>query len=441
MQRTHRISACLVGLALFAGACSGSSDDTEGSDVSTTLPEFTDIITAGPELEGSAALLSQALTLAESGRMTEALAGFDQVIAQYGNAADLDTRRDVVEAYFQKAFTQTAMGNESDAVDTYAIMAAAVPDNPDLEITERVSLGMVNRGNLLTRLERYEDAVATFDEMLIRFAERPELEIILNLVGAALGKADALINLNRLEEAVGVYDLVIVETGNHQEPTFERLQVAAFVGKANALLRSGNLTEAADSFNFVLDAWIGNPDGTIATLVGNASQTRADLAAQLNESGVPGRCLFLEEGDCILRDRFPVRPNVESPFLPHVVAFNLEPGSTVYVPYDGVIEPPTTVEGTSEAIVTFTVPGTEERPESRCSVQFVPDGGLQVAGGPATAGAVVGTIADERLSAPAQTGFIYNLTVTCLVRDPAADNRFFPDDAFTNQLFGELPTA
>ena len=439
MQRSHRITAWLLGLALVTAACSG--DSSESPDTSTTLGEFTSIITAGPELTGSAQALANALTLAEAGRMTEAIAGFDDVIARFAGAGDLDSQRDVVDAYFNKALTQTATGDAAGAIETYAQMAAATPANPDLEVTETVSLGLVNRGNLLIELGRFEEAIATFDDVLNRFGARQEPEIQFTVIGAALGKGDALVNLGDIGQAVFVYDLVVVEAGTKAETAFEGMQVAALVSKGRALQRGGRLGEAVATLNFVLDAWIGNQDGTIASLVGLAQSARDDIAAQLSVPGEPGTCLFLEEGDCVLRDRFPPRPNVAAPFLPHIVAFNLEPGRPVYVPYDGIIEGIETVEGTAEQIIVFTIPPSEDAPESRCTLQFIPEGPIQVTEGPGTAGTLIGTVADDRLSGPAETGFIYNLTINCLFRDPLDDDRFGPDNALIDELFGELPPS
>lgn len=443
MQRTHRTTAWLIGLVLIAAAC--SDDDSPSSDTTTTLPDFTSVITAGPELTGSAQALDAAVTLAESGRMADAIVGFDDVISRFSSGTDLDTRRDVVDAYFQKALTQTAMGNGADAVDTYAAMAANTADNADLEITETLSLGLVNRGNVLIELGRFEEARDAFDEVLNRFGARSELEIQFTVIGAALGKADALVNIGTSEsigEAIFIYDAVVVEAGTKQEPAFESMQVAAIFSKGRALQRGGAFTEAAANFNFVLDAWTGNTDGTITQLVGLAQEARAELADVLNQPGVPGTCLILEQGACVLRDRFPTRPNVTPPFLPHIVAFNLPAGTSLYVPYDSEVVGPEPVQDTEgEVIVTFSVAATEEVPENRCTVQFVPDGPPAISAGPAAAGTLVGAISDERLSAPAASGFIYNLTISCLFRDPADQNRFGPDLVLIDQLFGSLPTG
>lgn len=436
MQPSQRLNAWLLGLVVLAAAC--SSDSPEPTTPSTTLPEFTSVITAGPEQTGSAGALERALVLAESGRMAEAIDGFDEVISRFSADRDLETRRDVTDAYFNKAVTLTAMGNATGAVETYAEMASRIPDDPDLEITETLALGLVNRGNLLIELGRYDEAARTFDDVLNRFGTRPEDEIQFLMVGAALGKGDALVNLGNYGEAIFVYDAVVVETATRQETAFERMQVAAMVSKGRAQRRAGAPIQAAETLNFVLDAWTGNADATIAQLVGTATMVRAEIAEAIGDQNEPGSCRLLEEGDCILRDRFPA--GSESPFLPHIVAFNLPAGAPVYVPFASEVIGPEPVAGTDgEVTVTFALPATADSPESRCAVQFVPAGELQVGAGPADAGTLVGNLSGDRLSAPAESGFIYNLTLSCLFRDPAADNRFGPDVSLINELFGPLP--
>jgi hypothetical protein len=91
--------------------------------------------------------------------------------------------------------------------------------------------------------------------------------------------------------------------------------------------------------------------------------------------------------------------------------------------------------------VTFSVPPTEEVPENQCTIQFIPEGGLAMGAGPAQAGDLVGTVSGDRLSGPAATGFIYNLTISCLFRDPLDDDRFAPDLVLIDELFGELPAG
>ncbi len=421
---------------MLAGAC--SSDSPQPVTTPTTLPEFTSVITAGPELTGSAEALDRALTLAESGRMTEAIDAFDEVISRFSGAGDLETRRDVADAYFNKAVTLTAIGNATGAVEAYAEMGSQIPDDPDVEITETLTLGLVNRGNLLIELGRYDEAVQAFNDVLTRFGTRPEEEIQFLIVGAALGKGDALVNLGNYGEALFVYDAVVVETATRQEAAFERMQVAAMVSKGRAQRRAGALLQAAETLNFVLDAWTGNRDATIAQLVGTATTVRFQIAEAIGDQNTPGSCRLLEEGDCILRDRFPA--GSESPFLPHIVAFNLPAGTPVYVPFTSEVIGPEPVAGTeAEVTVTFALPATADSPESRCTVQFVPDGELAVGDGSADAGTLVGNLSGERLAGPAASGFIYNLTLSCLFRDPAADNRFEPDVTLINELFGPLP--
>ena len=332
------------------------------------------------------------------------------------------------------------MGNGPDAAETYAELAASLANSPDLEVSKTLSLSLVTQSNLLITIGRSDEAVDVFDEALNRFGSRPEPEIFFNVAGAALGKADALVSLGEIGEAIFIYEAVVVEAGTKNEVAFEGLQVSALLSKGRAQQVAGALDDAAATFNFVLDAWIGNPDGTITQLVSSALNARNEIADILGVEGVPGSCLILEEGDCVIRDRFPTRPNVQSPFLPHIVAFNLTPGTPVYVPYASDVVGPEFIEGTREVIVTFAVAPTEEVPENRCTVQFVSEGTPAITAGPADAGTLVGTIADDRLSGPATTGFIYNLTISCLFRDPQSPSgSLTPDLALIDQLFGSLP--
>ena len=437
MQRSHLTFAWLIALALTGSSCGSSSTPAPPS---TTLPEFTTVITAGPELEGAPAAFDRALALAEASEVNGAVATFSDLIAAYDSAGDLETRRVVADAYFNKALSQVASGAAEDAVATYALVATSIADDRDLQITETTALGLLNRGDLLIELGRFEDAEVVFNDLLNRFGARIEAEIVFTIVGAGLGKGDALVNLGRIGEAVFIYDAVVVEAGIRDEPAFEAMQVAALVSKGRALARVGAADEAVAALNFVLDAWTWDPEPQIVQLVGLAYDARNEVATTLGAPGEPGSCLILEEKNCALRDRFPERQGVEVPFLSHVVAFDVSPGTPLYVPYNGELVGPDFADGTEdEVVITFGVPATDESPENRCTVQFIPDGAVSVNPGPAVAGALIGTIADARLSAPATTGFVYNLTLSCLFRDPVDDDRFAPDLALIDRLFGPLP--
>ncbi|NND22259.1 MAG: tetratricopeptide repeat protein [Boseongicola sp.] len=244
----------LAGLVLFADAARTGKWDTIQSDIDAGL-------TVGPLFDG----LTRAWSLVGEGRMSEALAAFDDVGANQG-----------VEAFglYHKALALASVGDFEGAAEIFSGESGNT-----IRLTTR---GLVAYAEVLSQLERNADAIeliaATFGTNLDPFLEdvkarleagetlafetvrTPEdglAEVYFSIASALQGEAqetytllysrmatvlrpdhiDALLMSAELLEALERYDLAteVYDTVPRGDPSFH----AAELGRAEALRRSG----------------------------------------------------------------------------------------------------------------------------------------------------------------------------------------------------------
>ena len=148
----------------------------------------------------------QALALAESGRLQEALANWNEVIRRFGGS---DTPADL----------------------------------------EQVSLALVNKGKALGKLGSFEEASAAWDEAVRRFGADNGGRQSVAVATALVSKGAMLSNLNRHSEALAAWSEVTRSFRGSRAPALEPLVTSALVGMAvglNALNRPRAALEACD---------------------------------------------------------------------------------------------------------------------------------------------------------------------------------------------------
>jgi predicted O-linked N-acetylglucosamine transferase (SPINDLY family) len=200
----------------------------------------------------AAQIVQQALGLHRQGRLNEAAALYESVLARHAahfeaayllgmlkmqrgqpaQALPLLEAAVKIKPHAPEALTilgavLAALGRPAEALSVYERLIKVRPGDPD---------AFYNRGVVLTSLGRHADAVASYDRALaVRSDHVPSL----------FNKAKALVALEQFEPARAAYDALIAVVPNH---------VDALTDRGNVLARLGRRADALASFERALAA-------------------------------------------------------------------------------------------------------------------------------------------------------------------------------------------
>ncbi len=174
---------------------------------------------------GLVAKSGRADVLKVMGRLDEALAEYNNIIATYPeNAIAKNGRADVLKA----------MGRFDEALAEYNTIIAAYPED---------AFAKSGRADVLKVMGRFDEALAEYNTIM---AEYPENAIVKN------GRADVLKVMGRLDEALAEYNTIIA---TYPENAFAKN------GRADVLKAMGRFDEALAEYNTIIAAY---PENAIA---------------------------------------------------------------------------------------------------------------------------------------------------------------------------------
>ena len=93
-------------------------------------------------------------------------------------------REQVAKALFGKGFTLGTVGRNAEAIATYDALLAQFGDAWEPVLREQVAMALYNKGFTLGALDRSAEEIAAYDALLAKFGDATEplvLEIISNL--------------------------------------------------------------------------------------------------------------------------------------------------------------------------------------------------------------------------------------------------------------------
>jgi tetratricopeptide (TPR) repeat protein len=172
----------------------------------------------------------------EPSEAEEKIAAYDDIIERFGDDNDLDIRRKVAMAMFNKGATLSQLNRSEDEIAVCDDMIKRFGDDNDPEIREKVTMAMVNKGATLGKLNRSEEALAVYDDMINRFGDDNDLDIREKVARAMFNKGASLGKLNRSEEALAAYDDMINRFGDDKEKTTHKLVEGVMKDKLKVLL-------------------------------------------------------------------------------------------------------------------------------------------------------------------------------------------------------------
>ena len=227
-------------------------------------------------------LLRKALALAESGRLEDAVAAWDEVDRRFGVSDAPADREQVSLALVNKG---KALGRLGRAEEALAVLDDAVrrfgADNGEGHPLA-VAAALAGKGGMLSSLNRHTEALAAWNEVARRFGTSrvPALEAL--VANALVGTAVALNALNRHGEALDACDEVLERFGKSGSPALDGELASAMVGRGHALFALNRVDEAMSAWSAVVERF-GRSDSL--RIVEQVASALANIGTALFQSG------------------------------------------------------------------------------------------------------------------------------------------------------------
>ncbi len=237
---------------------------------------------ASPAPSAVRELLGKALALAESGRLQDAVAVWDDVIRRFGESDAPADREQVPLALVNKG---KALGGLGRADEALAVLDDVVqrfgPDHGEGHPLA-VATALAGKGGMFSNMNRHTDALAAWNEVTRRFGKSrvPALEAL--VVNALIGRAVALNTLNRHGEVLEACDEVLDRVGKTGSSVLHGELAAAMVGRGHALIALNRIDEAIDAWGAVVERF-GRSDSL--RIVEQVASALANVGTALMQSG------------------------------------------------------------------------------------------------------------------------------------------------------------
>ncbi len=227
-------------------------------------------------------VLGKALALAESGRLQDAVAAWDEVDRRFGASDAPADREQVPLALVNKGKALGRLGRveEASAVWDDVVRRFGAGDGEGHPLA--VATALANKGGMLGNLDRHKEALAAWEEVARRFGKSPAPELQTLVTKALLGMAIALNTLNRPREALEACDEMLERFGKSGSPALHGELAAAMVGRGHALIALDRVDEAISAWSAVVDRF-GRSDSL--RIIEQAASALANIGTALFQSG------------------------------------------------------------------------------------------------------------------------------------------------------------
>lgn len=177
------------------------------------------------------AVFQRGFTLAQLGRLEEALAVYEDVVTRFGWDHEPEMCARVAKALLNKGVILGQLGRDEEELEIYSDMVARFGGADEVALREQVAKALVNKGVRLGRKGRNEEALAAYDEVVLHFGRDNASELREAVARAFLYKAQRLGQLGRGEAELAVYDDVVARIGGDAEVSLREHAAKALFGK------------------------------------------------------------------------------------------------------------------------------------------------------------------------------------------------------------------
>jgi tetratricopeptide (TPR) repeat protein len=257
----------------------------------SVVPEIRVVVVRG--------LVGRIGVLMRDGRMAEALAACDDVLARHG--ADDDVLADVLFARGSRASALVHLGRVEEAEDEVHAALLRHGDDGDPEVAGAVADLLAVYGGGLMHAGDPGRAVVVLESFLDRVAALPSYDDAPAVVLARFRRATLLARLDRAAEALEAWDALAGSLEGSADPALRPTHALALLGRAHALAVLDRGDEAAATMEALADAFAHDVTDVFDRLVADLGE-RADgvavaerLALRAREAWILGRAGRREE--------------------------------------------------------------------------------------------------------------------------------------------------
>lgn len=180
-------------------------------------------------------LFERGLALAESRRLKEALAVWDDLVRRFETSGVTEEVGQVSMALVNRGTALAQLNRPEEALSAWDDVVRRLEASNAPAHMHAVARALVQKGGLLASLGRLENALVSWDEVIRRFGSDHAPGMALEVATALSTKGDALIELQRPHEALAAWNEVVRRFGESDKPAIRHLVAMAFVN-AGALL-------------------------------------------------------------------------------------------------------------------------------------------------------------------------------------------------------------
>jgi len=184
---------------------------------------------------------NRAYMLGELKSPEDEIAAYDEVIARYKDATELELRVQVAKAMFNRAFTLGELEKSEEAIAAYDEVIARYKDAAELELRLQVGRAKVNRAYRLGKVGRSDDALAANESIIAQYEGESALRE--HAAMASVNRANNLEELGRIDGALTAYADVVSRFESFSEPEIQAVVATAIVDRGSMLGRLGRAGE------------------------------------------------------------------------------------------------------------------------------------------------------------------------------------------------------
>ena len=202
--------------------------------------------------EVSMALVNRGTALGQLNRPEEALAAWDAVVRLVKASTAPAHVHAAARALVQKGGLLASLGRIEEALAAWDELVGRFVSSNAPSIASEVAIALSAKGGAFMELQRPDEALAAWNEVVQRFGESDRPSILV-LVSMALVNTGALLSyLKGPKEALTVWNEAIERFGSSDSPEILQSAVGAFVNKGIALSQLGREEEALSVWNEVI---------------------------------------------------------------------------------------------------------------------------------------------------------------------------------------------
>jgi tetratricopeptide (TPR) repeat protein len=275
-------------------------------------------------------MLNRAWLAADLGRADEEIAGYDALVARYGENHLLSVSHTIIDALTGKHQCYRDQEEYEKAIEACDEIIRRYQFDPGEDIAERVARTMIRRANYLNKLGRSDEEFAAYDQVSQMFGHFEEREVRLHAAKALMFKAvslndadqsaaemecyeevlhrfaedrddevravaaDALIHkgmslgviaedaaedtgVREIEAEIACYDEVVARYGEEQPIVLRRAVAEALLHKAETLLEAGRTRDGSANLELLLSRYAAIEDEEIQDTVKEARALKAEI--------------------------------------------------------------------------------------------------------------------------------------------------------------------